>query len=106
MLFRDASRFIITDEEFEKFCKAHSGNNCFVAEPNNIMKSSYLILDEYMRFLNKGVGSPTPSILEVGVKEALKDVYWDQKSFCDRGGIYEWSKIAGDHSQIAGELDW
>ncbi|KAI9769838.1 MAG: hypothetical protein M1840_003832 [Geoglossum simile] len=102
----DASRFIITDEEFAMFCKAHSGNNCFVAEPNNIMKSSYLILDEYMRFLNKGTGSPTPSILEVGVKEALKHVYWDKKSFYDRGGIYEWSKIAGDHSQIAGELDW
>ncbi|KAI9763322.1 MAG: hypothetical protein M1840_000587 [Geoglossum simile] len=102
---RDASRFIIMDEEFAMFCKAHSGNNCFVAEPNNIMKSWYLILDEYMRFLNKGTGSPTPSILEVGVKEALKHVYWDQKSFYDRGGIYEWSKIAGDHSQTAGELD-
>ena len=86
---RDASRFTITNEEFEKFCKAHSGNNCFVAEPNNIMKSSYLILNEYMQFLNKGTSSPTPSILEVGVKEALKYVYWDQKSFYDRGEIYE-----------------
>ncbi|KAI9858942.1 MAG: hypothetical protein M1813_007244 [Trichoglossum hirsutum] len=103
---RNALEFTITDEEFERFCETHSDNECFVAEPNNIMKSSYLILDEYMRFLNKGTGSPTQSILEVGVKEALKHVNWDKRSFYERGGIYEWSKRDTDCSQMASELDW
>jgi len=45
-----------------------------VEEPNDVMRSSYLILDEYMRFLSKeGDYRVSPSILEVGVREALDD---------------------------------
>lgn len=51
---RNAKRFVITDEEFRKFCEVHSHNECFVAEPNNLMRDSYLVLDEHMRFLDKG----------------------------------------------------
>ena len=51
---RDAREFAISDEEFNRFCQAHSHNRCFVPEGNNVMRSSYLLLDEYMRFLNKG----------------------------------------------------
>ncbi|KAL1983479.1 hypothetical protein VTN96DRAFT_10300 [Rasamsonia emersonii] len=89
---RDARRFQITDDEFQQFCDRHSHNKCFVPESNRVMRSSYLILDEYMRFLNKGVGEPTESILDVGVQRALEHVYWDQNSFYERGGIYDWSK--------------
>jgi radical S-adenosyl methionine domain-containing protein 2 len=73
---RNAKRFIITDEEFRRFCEVHSHNECFVAEPNNLIRDSYLILDEYMRFLDKGNGSESsPSVfgsrcecgLEMGV---------------------------------------
>ena len=53
---------------------------------------SQLILDEYMRFLNKGVKEPTKSILEVGVPAAFDDVYWDDESFVKRGGEYDWQK--------------
>lgn len=91
---RDARRFCITDEEWQQFCDRHKHNIFFVPESNKVMKSSYLLLDEYMRFLNKGVGAPTKSVLEVGV-DALKDVYWDQESFHQRGGIYDWTKDAG-----------
>ncbi|KAJ9313120.1 hypothetical protein DTO271D3_6549 [Paecilomyces variotii] len=93
---RDARRFMITDEEFQQFCDRHSSNSFFVPEPNDVMRSSYLILDEYMRFLNKGTGAPTESILDVGARRALEQVYWDEESFQKRGGIYDWSKdIAG-----------
>ncbi|KAL8690625.1 MAG: hypothetical protein Q9224_004365 [Gallowayella concinna] len=51
-----------------------------------------LILDEYMRFLNKGVKEATKSILEIGVPAAMDDVYWDDESFARRGGEYEWQK--------------
>jgi radical S-adenosyl methionine domain-containing protein 2 len=92
---RDATGFVITDEQFQQFCNLHSDIKGFVPEPNNIMKDSYLILDEYMRFLDKG-NNPSESILEVGVKRALDTVYFDEESFMERGGIYDWGKAGGN----------
>lgn len=51
---RDVRSFLITDDEFRVFCDAHRHHECFVPEANDVMRSSYLLLDEYMRFLNKG----------------------------------------------------
>lgn len=59
------------------------------------MKSSYLILDEYMRFLDKGNDEEyviSESILDVGVEKALAQINWDQKAFEDRQGEYDWSR--------------
>ncbi|KAL8911502.1 MAG: hypothetical protein Q9172_007663 [Xanthocarpia lactea] len=77
---RNAQRFVISDEEYQTFCDRHKH------------QQSLLILDEYMRFLNKGVKEPTKSILEVGVPAAMNDVYWDDESFTKRGGEYDWQK--------------
>jgi radical S-adenosyl methionine domain-containing protein 2 len=43
----------------------------------------YLILDEYMRFLDRTVRQPSRLILilEVDILEALASVFWDQKAF-------------------------
>ncbi|PQE05398.1 Radical S-adenosyl methionine domain-containing 2 protein [Rutstroemia sp. NJR-2017a BBW] len=90
-------------EKFRKLrisCQEHDG---FVAEPNNVMKDSYLILDEYMRFLDKG-NDPSASILEVGVEKALQSVFWDEKNFIHRGGIYDWTKETHEDSNKL--LDW
>ena len=103
---RDATKFEITDEQFKYFCDKHKHNECFVPEGNNVMASSYLLLDEYLCFLNKGVKEKTKSILEVGVEEALKDVYWDEEGFTERGGEYEWSKPGGSEHGAKPELDW
>lgn len=92
---RDAREFQISDEEFRSFCERHERNECFVPEGNGVMKSSYLLLDEYLCFLNKGVKGKTGSVLEIGVQEALKDVYWDEEGFQERGGEYAWSKSSG-----------
>ncbi|KAI9846086.1 MAG: hypothetical protein M1837_004342 [Sclerophora amabilis] len=100
---RDANRFKITDDEFTEFCTRHQHKRCFVPESNAVMKSSYLILDEYMRFLNKGVKEPTGSILDVGVEAAMADVYWDENSFQGRGGIYDWTKAPQEKPS---KLDW
>lgn len=89
---RDARDLQISDEEFRVFCDRHQHNACFVPEGNGVMKSSYLLLDEYLCFLNKGVKGKTKSILEVGVEEAMKDVYWDEEGFQERGGEYDWTK--------------
>ncbi|KAL8677462.1 MAG: hypothetical protein Q9186_006103 [Xanthomendoza sp. 1 TL-2023] len=89
---RNAQRFVISDAEYASFCDRHKQQTSFVPESNEVMKSSYLILDEYMRFLNKGVKEATKSILDIGVPAAMDDVYWDDQSFARRGGEYEWQK--------------
>lgn len=93
---RNARNFLISDEQFEYFCSRHRHLNCFVPESNILMKSSYIILDEYMRFLNKGNKySESESILVVGVEKALEQIDFEADKFNERGGIYDWTKT--DH---------
>lgn len=89
---RDVRKFQISDAQYEDFCERHKHQKCFVAEPNSLMAKSYLILDEYMRFLDREGRQPSHPILEVGVKKALEQVFWDEESFVKRGGIFDWSK--------------
>ena len=103
---RDARRFVISDEEWRLFCDKHKRQKSFVPEGNDVMASSYLLLDENLCFLNKGLGKPTRSILEIGVTEALKDVYWDEEGFQKRGGVYKWSKSAASECPDQPELEW
>ncbi|KAI0865331.1 hypothetical protein F4860DRAFT_527013 [Xylaria cubensis] len=91
---RNARKLLISDDQFETFCNKHRHLKSFVSEPNSLMASSYLILDEYLCFLDKGAGveKQSRSILEVGVQRALSEIHWDEKAFKQRGGMYEWSK--------------
>jgi radical S-adenosyl methionine domain-containing protein 2 len=91
---RDARTFLVTEEQWRTFCDQHKHLECYVPEDNESMASSYLLLDEYMCFLDKGEGMMTKSesILKVGVGEAMKQIVWDKKSFVDRGGIYDWGR--------------
>ncbi|KAK6855710.1 hypothetical protein PG995_007861 [Apiospora arundinis] len=96
---RNAKKLLISDEQFETFCKKHRHLECFIPEPNSVMALSYLLLDEYLCFLDKGSGVEKQSscILEVGVQKALSEVYWDQEAFKARGGMFDWTKdIPGD----------
>jgi radical S-adenosyl methionine domain-containing protein 2 len=74
------------------------------------MASSYLILDEYLCFLDKGKGKEKQpkSILEVGVAQALEDVYFDKAAFIKRGGEYDWSKEEENGCGVKGlpVLEW
>jgi radical S-adenosyl methionine domain-containing protein 2 len=110
---RNATTFLVTDEQWRTFCNRHQHLPCYVPEDNNSMASSYLLLDEYMCFLDKGEGmiKQSESILKVGVREAMKQVVWDKKSFVNRGGIYDWGR--SDMVQKGGcvttgrkELEW
>ncbi|XP_008278225.1 S-adenosylmethionine-dependent nucleotide dehydratase RSAD2 [Stegastes partitus] len=91
---REAERFVISDQQFQEFLDRHSGVSCLVPESNEKMRNSYLILDEYMRFLDcrEGRKDPSKSILDVGVKEAICFSGFDEKMFFKRGGKYLWSK--------------
>jgi radical S-adenosyl methionine domain-containing protein 2 len=53
--------FLISDAEFRTFLDRHKDVKCLVAEDNTSMRNSYLILDEYMRFLDNTGGSKNPS---------------------------------------------
>lgn len=103
---RNADKVLITDEQFAAFCDRHKHLKCFVPESNQLMASSYLIVDEYLRFLDKGSGKETASesILEVGVEKAMKQVRWDQKAYQERGGVYEWTKEEETDGGCAGGL--
>lgn len=108
---RDVRKFQISDEEYLEFRLRHQQQPSFVPEPNNLMAKSYLILDEYMRFLDRDGREPSKSILEIGVKEALQQVTWDNQSFMERGGVYDWSREKSGGSVCAGgeterNLEW
>ncbi|XP_062379278.1 S-adenosylmethionine-dependent nucleotide dehydratase RSAD2 [Sardina pilchardus] len=91
---REAERFVISDQQFQDFLNRHSSIKCLVPESNEKMRDSYLILDEYMRFLDcrEGRKDPSKSILDVGVEEAIQFSGFDEKMFLKRGGKYTWSK--------------
>ncbi|KAE8353775.1 radical SAM enzyme [Aspergillus coremiiformis] len=103
---RDARGFRVTDEEFESFCRRHRYQKSFVPESNALMAKSYLILDEYMRFLDRSGRQPSGCILDVGVQKALDSVYWDESSFVSRGGIYDWTRNQASCSGSHEGLDW
>uniref|UniRef100_H3DIV0 S-adenosylmethionine-dependent nucleotide dehydratase RSAD2 n=1 Tax=Tetraodon nigroviridis TaxID=99883 RepID=H3DIV0_TETNG len=91
---REAERFVISDLQFQDFLDKHSSVSCLVPESNEKMRNSYLILDEYMRFLDcrEGRKDPSKSILDVGVKKAILFSGFDEMMFLKRGGKYVWSK--------------
>ncbi|XP_017774609.1 PREDICTED: radical S-adenosyl methionine domain-containing protein 2-like [Nicrophorus vespilloides] len=91
---RNAEQFYIEDNMFDKFIESHQHVKCLVPESNKHMQNSYLILDEYMRFLDctRGGKEPSKSILDVGVNNALKFSGFDEAMFKKRGGFYKWSK--------------
>jgi radical S-adenosyl methionine domain-containing protein 2 len=110
---RDARTFLVTDEQWRTFCDRHQHLPCYVPEDNASMASSYLLLDEYMCFLDKGEGliTQSESILKVGVREAMKQVVWDKKSFVERGGLYDWGRSdmmqqGGCVTSASKELEW
>lgn len=108
---RDARDLLITTEQWETFCEKHQHLDAFVPESNDLMASSYLILDEYLCFLDKGKGEEiqSKSILEVGVAQALKEVYFDKQAFYNRGGEYAWSRedeAEGCGGETSKDLEW
>jgi radical S-adenosyl methionine domain-containing protein 2 len=108
---RDARALLISQEQFEVFCGKHRHLEAFVPEPNDLMASSYLILDEYLCFLDKGSVKErqSRSILDVGVAEALEEIKFDKEAFVKRGGLYEWSKEVnegGCGTVESKELEW
>ena len=98
---RQVEEFLVTEEQWGAFLSRHSSLAALVPESNEAMRNSYLILDEYMRFLDNSGGAKAAScsLLDVGVAAAMDRAGFDQAMFLRRGGKYRWSKH--DH-----KLDW
>jgi radical S-adenosyl methionine domain-containing protein 2 len=84
--------FLISKDQFDKFLKRHVRQKCLVPESNEMMQTSYLMLDENLCFLDCSGGGkvPSPSILQVGVEKALEKAGFDKNMFLKRGGVYNW----------------
>ena len=48
---RQVEPFLVTKEEWQEFLSTHDSLKFLVPESNEMMRTSYLILDEYMRFV-------------------------------------------------------
>ncbi|KAI9896165.1 hypothetical protein N3K66_008337 [Trichothecium roseum] len=109
---RDARCLLVSERQWKAFCDGHRHLQCFVPESNEMMKGSYLILDEFMRFLDKGDGEEkaSQSILDVGVKKAMSQVRWERSAFEERGGLYDWTKAGAEGCGSSGDkakaLEW
>lgn len=122
---RDARHLVITDEQFRQFLERHKGQSCLVPEDNHAMKDSYLSLDEEMRYVHSGClvcfclhimirflncqdgwKRPGRSVLKVGVEEAMRDAGFDESTFLDRGGIFDWNRIEQTENSGSFESQW
>eukprot|EP01038_Epipyxis_sp_PR26KG_P013291 gene13291-17806_t len=84
---RNVDRFLISNDKFNQFVTSHlskvnQSQTLIKVENNDVMQSSYILVDEYGCLLDCSLGgkTPTKSILEVGVDEAWKEL-------TSRGGI-------------------
>ncbi|KIJ19619.1 hypothetical protein PAXINDRAFT_161168 [Paxillus involutus ATCC 200175] len=91
---RDARDLTITKEQYQAFLDRHAKQTSL---------DSYLLIDERMCFLDcrDGDKKPGKSILDVGVETALLHSGFDEKTFLDRGGIFDWTR-----SQRPKNLEW
>jgi len=84
---------VISPEEFNLFRRNHLYIPFAVFESNQEMQGSYLMLSPHGEFFSNASGRHVygPSIIEVGVEEAMRFNAWDARKFVDRGGVYSWA---------------
>jgi radical S-adenosyl methionine domain-containing protein 2 len=112
---RDASDSSVSTSEFNAFVERHRAA-CeaegirVVPEPNEVMRNSYILLDEELRLLNCSSGSKEAGlcVLDVGIEAAIASAGFDPHAFRARDGAYYEQPIAGGQGQVCGstEIDW
>lgn len=80
----------ITSEEYDSFINYHKDLNP-VAENNETMIDSYLLIDPLGRFFEGGKKHKySKSILNNNVIDCLNEINHNREMFIKRGGIYKW----------------
>jgi len=87
--------FKITDDQFKLFIDNHYDLHFLtklVPENNLQMKGSYAMVDPAGRFYDNVNGTHNYSrpILEIGARQAIKEVSYDFEKFILRDGLYDW----------------
>lgn len=88
--------FAVSDDEFQAYAErsqaVEESGIRVVAESNELMRGSYVMVDPAGRFFDNASGGHRYSrpILEVGVEDALREVDVDAVRFRERGGFYDW----------------
>ena len=88
--------FAVSEREFDAYTERNRGveSSGIVVTPesNALMRGSYVMVDPAGRFFDNESGGHRYSrpILEVGVEEALREVFVDAARFRERGGLYDW----------------
>lgn len=89
-----AGPFEVTDEQFAAYLERNRPVNgvTIVPEDNDQMLGSYMMIDPKGRFFDnaKGRYAYSQPILQIGIRDALKDVAVDHTKFAKRGGYYDW----------------
>lgn len=83
----------ITKEEFYKFINHHKDLNP-IGEDNDLMTDSYLMIDPSGRFYKgkESMKNKRPSLINASIEDAMKNLNFDFKKFCQRNGYYEWRR--------------
>ncbi len=88
--------FLITSSQFSDFVERHKPLRkegiSVIAENNDAMTDSYLMIDPRGRFISNTDRKQSYSdpILDVGVSEAIKQIGFQESKFIRRGGKYDW----------------
>jgi radical S-adenosyl methionine domain-containing protein 2 len=82
---------LITEADFQVFVSKHEKNKP-IAESNEKMQGSYVMLDPLGRFFQNLNGHHIYSepVIDINPMEALRSVGWHWKKFCNRDGVYNW----------------
>ncbi len=90
----DSRELAVTEKEFQAFVEHHSDLKP-IAENNELMTGSYLMIDPYGRFYDEETqaNNHRHSLLEAEPEEALKGVGFETSKFILRGGIYNWRRV-------------
>ena len=92
--------YVVSADEFEDYVESSRRVEAHgikvVAESNDLMTGSYVMVDPAGRFFDNASGSHAYSrpILEAGVEEALGQVSVDPRKFLSRDGLYDWRREA------------
>ncbi|WP_297487261.1 viperin family antiviral radical SAM protein [Thermococcus sp.] len=84
----------ITEEQFREFVNRHADLNP-IAEDNDLMTHSYLMIDPLGRFYDEEsqLSNWRNSLVEATFKEALRGLKFNPLKFVQRGGIYDWGGV-------------
>lgn len=91
------NQLLISKLEYDNYLKRHKEVEKYgieiVAEDNDLMTGSYLMIDPQGRLYDNvnGKYNYSQSILEIGFNKAREQISLNKRKFVERKGLYEWS---------------